>query len=73
MDCGSYFEAFWDQIPFIVSSKIDAKITAEKVMEMMEIQCETDTEFDLKNHISLYFPKLNSSFLKALNVLKPLF
>ena len=56
-----------------MDEQIDVKIDAEKVMEMMEIQCETDIEFDPKNHISLYFPKLNSSFLKALNVPKPLF
>ena len=31
-----------------MDEQIDVKIDAEKVMEMMEIQCETDTEFDLK-------------------------
>ena len=38
IDWGSYFWAFWAQIPSIIASKTDAKINAEKVAE---ISCET--------------------------------
>ena len=38
IDWGSYFWACWVQIPSIIASKTDAKINAEKVVE---ISCET--------------------------------
>ena len=38
IDWGSYFWACWVQIPWIIASKTDAKINAEKVAE---ISCET--------------------------------
>ena len=38
IDWGSYFWACWVQIPWIIASKTDAKINAEKVSE---ISCET--------------------------------
>ena len=34
IDFGSSFGALWEQIPSTIASKIDAKINAEKVMEM---------------------------------------
>ena len=38
----------------------------------MKNQCENGSEFERKTCIFWYVSKLNSSFLKALNVLKPL-
>ena len=34
IDFGSYFGALWEQIPSTIASEIDAKIIAEKVMEI---------------------------------------
>ena len=38
IDFGSCFWAFWEQIPSIIASKIDAQITAENIVE---ISCKT--------------------------------
>ena len=48
------------------------KSMPKKSWKLMKNQCENGSEFERTKCIFWYVSKLNSSFLKALNVLKPL-
>ena len=49
IDFGSYFGALWKQIPSTIASKIDAKINAEKVMEINAQMYEEYVKFNGKS------------------------